>query len=146
MKEYSLDRVEIKLTNPDCISSKEPIKNVDIAVKLLSEIMIDMDREHFIVINLRADLTPINYSITAIGTLSAVLISPREILKSSILSNAASIICIHNHVSGNLHPSDYDLNAKERLKEAGKIMDIPLTDFIIMGKRSYLSFANEGYL
>lgn len=58
----------------------------------------------------------------SVGTINAALISPREVFKSGILSNAASIIAVHNHPSGNVHPLREDKLTTQRLREAGELL------------------------
>ena len=74
------------------------------------------------------------------GTLNKSLVHPREIFKGAYLSSAAYIICIHNHPSGNVIPSNEDINITESLVNIGKIQGIPVIDHIIIGDNNYYSF------
>jgi DNA repair protein RadC len=65
---------------------------------------------------------------------------------AAIKSNASSIILGHNHPSGNLLPSEQDKRLTQRVKEAGRILDIPVLDHIIMTADGYYSFGDEGEL
>lgn len=87
-------------------------------------------------------------SIVSVGTINASLVSTREVFKTSILSNAASIIAIHNHPSGNITPSKQDRLITEKLYQAGQLMDIELLDHIIVGGTTseILSFQEENLL
>ncbi len=79
-------------------------------------------------------------NIVSQGTLNSTVVSPREVFKSSILSNAAGIIALHNHPSGNPTPSREDYETTKRLKECGDLLDIPLIDHVIVaagGDKSY---------
>lgn len=82
------------------------------------------------------------------GTLYALMVSPREVFKSSILSNAASFICLHNHPSGNPEPSEEDIKATKRLLECGRLLDIRMLDHVIVAAESgkMFSFKSEGVL
>ncbi|MFB1082169.1 JAB domain-containing protein [Jeotgalibacillus sp. JSM ZJ347] len=71
---------------------------------------------------------------------------PRKVLKSAILSNAASLLVEHNHPSGEPSPSIEDINVTERLKEAEKIVGIDLLDHIIIGENKFISLKEKGYL
>ena len=71
---------------------------------------------------------------------------PREVFKSSILSNAASIILLHNHPSGELQPSEGDVEVTKRIGAAGKMLGIPLLDHIILGQGEYMSLREAGYI
>lgn len=100
------------------------------------------DRERFLVLLLDNRNRVIGVDEAAVGTLSQALVHPREIFKAAILSNAASIICVHNHPSGDPDPSREDRKVTKRLEEAGKLLGIPLLDSVIIGVGRYHS-ANE---
>ena len=76
------------------------------------------------------------------------MVSPREVFKSSILSNAAAFIAIHNHPSGSSKPSQEDRDVTKRLLECGKLMDIKMLDHIIVAGESaeMTSFKSEGIM
>jgi len=80
------------------------------------------------------------------GSLTTSIAHPREILKAAILSNAVSIILVHNHPSGDPEPSDDDKNLTDKISKACGIMSISLLDHIIIGKNSYYSFREKGRL
>ena len=80
------------------------------------------------------------------GTLNASLVHPREVFKEAILESAASIILVHNHPSGEAEPSQEDKHITRRLVEAGKLLDIPVLDHIIIGYRKYFSFREAGLI
>ena len=73
-------------------------------------------------------------NIVSVGSLNEALINPREIFKSAILSNAHSMMLIHNHPSGNLTPSTSDIQTTARMQELGELMGISLVDHIITGR------------
>lgn len=132
---YKLQRVYIKLMETQPLYSAEPIDSPKAAVKAAGEEIRFLDRETVIVINLQTDKTPININTVSIGSLSSASVHPREIFKTAILSNAASIIMLHNHPSGNIKPSLEDLEITERIKSAGDIIGIELLDHIIIGRK-----------
>jgi DNA repair protein RadC len=66
--------------------------------------------------------------------------------KIALDARAAAIIAVHNHPSGNLKPSDADINLTKNMREAGKILDLPLLDHLIVSERGYYSFADEGVI
>ena len=75
------------------------------------------------------------------------IVSPEDlkiILKHGIEILASSIIAVHNHPSGNLKPSQADIELTKKLKEAAKLIDIVLLDHLIIGDKKYYSFADEG--
>ena len=125
--------------------SNEPMNNPDAAIRVMNEFLSQMDRELFCIVNLQADLTPINMNIVSVGSLNEALINPREIFKSAILSNAHSMMLIHNHPSGNLTPSTSDIQTTARMQELGELMGISLVDHIITGRNgNYYSFRDKG--
>ena len=85
------------------------------------------------VINMASNGKPINCSIVSIGTINNSLVSPANMLKTSILSNAAEVIMLHNHPSGELLPSDIDILMTKKLLLIYNLMNIELLDHIIIG-------------
>lgn len=84
--------------------------------------------------------------IVSIGSLNQSIVHPREVFKTACISNAAAILCIHQHPTGDPTPSSEDLAITRRLKEAGEIMGIKLLDHIIIGEGEYISFVERGLL
>ena len=80
------------------------------------------------------------------GSLSASIVHPREVYKAAILHNAASIILAHNHPSGSPSPSREDIAVTERILKAGKILDIPLLDHVIIGDPRFVSLKEKGII
>ena len=80
------------------------------------------------------------------GGLSGTVADPRLIFKVSLEYLASGIILTHNHPSGNLTPSQADKDLTRKLKEAGRFLDVPILDHLIVSDRTYLSFADEGLL
>jgi DNA repair protein RadC len=80
------------------------------------------------------------------GLLNSSLVHPREVFREAIAENAAAIILIHNHPSGDPTPSPDDRITTEQLVQAGRVLDIPVHDHIIIGRGRYLSFAEAGLL
>ena len=140
-----LEQVAIRMVEQPPLYSNEPMNNPDAAIRVMNEFLSQMDRELFCIVNLQADLTPINMNIVSVGSLNEALINPREIFKSAILSNAHSMMLIHNHPSGNLTPSTSDIQTTARMQELGELMGISLVDHIITGRNgNYYSFRDKG--
>ena len=101
----------------------------------------DKTREHLMTIYLNARNEMVwKKQSTFIGTLNANLIHPREIFNEALLHNAASVILVHNHPSGDPEPSEDDIEITKRIQEAGKIMGIDVLDHIIITKNKVFSF------
>lgn len=140
-----LEQVAIRMVEQPPLYSNEPMNNPDVAIRVMNEFLSQMDRELFCIVNLQADLTPINMNIVSVGSLNEALINPREIFKSAILSNAHSMMLIHNHPSGDLTPSTSDIQTTARMQELGELMGISLVDHIITGRNgNYYSFRDKG--
>jgi DNA repair protein RadC len=80
------------------------------------------------------------------GGVSGTVADPRIIFQTALLSNASGIILAHNHPSGNIFPSEPDIQLTKKMKEAGKVLEIPVLDHLIITSESYYSFADEGKL
>lgn len=80
------------------------------------------------------------------GSINSSIAHCREIFKGAILHNAASIILVHCHPSGEANPSREDIAVTHRVQKAGRILDIPLLDHIIIGHNSFTSLKNQGVL
>ncbi len=145
---YEMEVVNIRLVNEPSWYSKEPLDNPDKIARFMSEELRSFDREVFCILNLTTDAKVINMNIVSMGTINASLVSAREVFKSSILSNAASIIAVHNHPSGNLYPSQNDMLITNKLMQAGELLGIELLDHIIVGggKGEYYSFHTHNLL
>ena len=79
------------------------------------------------------------------GTINASILSPREIFQKALLCNAANIILLHNHPSGNTSPSREDISASKRIVDSGKLIGIALCDHLIIGN-GYTSLKEQGLL
>lgn len=100
----------------------------------------DKKQEYFCCMYLDTQKRIIKEKVLFIGTLNQSLVHPREVLKEALLLSASSMICVHNHPTGDPIPSKADQLLTERLKQAGLIIGIPLNDHVIVGKDSYFSF------
>ncbi len=80
------------------------------------------------------------------GTVSASLLSTREVFRHALRAGACKIVLLHNHPSGSCNPSMEDLSVTKKIMEAGKLMEIPLLDHLIVGDGCYLSLKEHGYI
>lgn len=87
---------------------------------------------------------PIGVFFVSQGSLTSSVVHPREVFKRLLLNNAESFIVGHNHPSGDVAPSNNDLNIMERLSEVGKLVGIELVDFLIIGNGNYYSHKESG--
>ncbi len=105
--------------------------------------MREKTRKHLKAIYLNARNEMIFKKPMFIGTLNANIVHPREIFAEALNQNAASVILVHNHPSGDAEPSEADLEITKRIIEAGKIMGIDVLDHIIITKNKIFSFKEK---
>lgn len=103
-------------------------------------LFINQQQECFYCIYLNSSKEMIEKKLLFKGTLNRSLVHPREIFKEAYLLSASSIICMHNHPSGDVTPSTDDIILTKSLIEIGKLQQIPVIDHIIFGKDKYYSF------
>ncbi|MFS0819186.1 JAB domain-containing protein [Lysinibacillus sp. 1P01SD] len=139
--------VQVKLVREKSMLYKERrIRSPHDAYQLIQEFLGDLDREHFVVLCLDTKNQPTCIQTVHIGSLNSSIVHPREVLKSALLSNSASIIVGHNHPSNVSNPSPEDIEVTERLKEASKILGIELLDHLILCTDTFTSLKEKGYL
>lgn len=117
----------------------------DAAAYLMTD-MSSLTQEHFVVLFLNVKNEIIHKETIFIGSLNSSIVHPREIYREAVKRSAASIICAHNHPSGNPSPSPEDINVTKRLLEAGSLMGIELLDHVIIGDHQFISLKEKGYM
>jgi DNA repair protein RadC len=125
---------------------QKSVTSPDNIVPLIRSQITDYKKEHFFVINFDVRNRYLDIETISVGTLNTSLVHPRETFKGAIKKHAHSVMVAHNHPSGDLNPSQEDINITKRLKESGKILGIELLDHIIITEDSYFSFKSENYL
>lgn len=115
-------------------------------VDYLSADMIDLNQEHFIVIFLDTKNYVIGKKTVFIGSLNKAIVHPREVFKEAIKRSSASIICAHNHPSGDPTPSEQDISLTHRLYEVGELIGIKVLDHLIIGDQQFVSLKEKGYM
>jgi DNA repair protein RadC len=115
------------------------IKSPEDAAKYMMESMRHLQKEHFVVLFLNTKHHIIEHETLSIGSLNASIVHPREVFKAAIKRSSASIICLHNHPSGDPTPSPEDIQMTRRLTEAGEIIGIELLDHIIIADDQFIS-------
>jgi DNA repair protein RadC len=101
-------------------------------------------REEFYVVLLSNTKQVLGYSKISIGSMTGTLVQPITVFQTAILGNSKSILVSHNHPSGNLKASSADIQLSKRLRDAGKLFGIDLTDHIILTKEAYTSMKELG--
>lgn len=120
------------------------INSTDLVYKYYKNIIGDAMQECFCCIYLDSQKKVINTKTLFVGTLNYSMVHPREVFKMAYLYGAVSIICIHNHPSGNPMPSKEDFLITQELVNIGKLLDVRVLDHIIIGKNNYYSFLENG--
>ena len=103
-------------------------------------------QEYFVCISLNGTNEVIEKRIVTIGLLDKSPVHPREVFADVIADRAAAVIFVHNHPSGELQPSEADLNIHRQLTEAGRILGIQVLDHVIVTRKGYYSFQEAGLL
>ncbi len=132
ISQFSLIHEEIKIDTPEKVFH---LMNVELS-------KLNVEKFYVITLNKRNVVTG-KFEITS-GVLDSSLVTVREVFKVAIDNRAASIILVHNHPSGNLEPSKDDIEITKRIYEAGKLMEIPVLDHLIIADNRYTSFADRG--
>jgi DNA repair protein RadC len=110
------------------------------------EEMRNLQQEHFVVLFLNTKNHIVHRQTIFIGSLNASIVHPREVFREAVRRSAASIICAHNHPSGDPSPSQEDIHVTKRLQECGKMIGIELLDHLVIGDRKFISLKEKGYL
>ena len=131
---YELKQVQVRLrlSEAGSIYSSKEITNDVRAAEVMSDVLAQMDREYVCVVNLDTKNRPINFNIVSIGDINTAIVPIQNIFKSTILSNSARIMLMHNHPSGDLTPSMQDMNLTKRVYQIGNLMNLPLVDHVIV--------------
>ncbi|MFC5402090.1 RadC family protein [Cohnella soli] len=116
------------------------------AADLLMEELRHHREEHFVCLFLDTKNQVIGRQTLSIGSLNASIVHPREVFKAAIRRSSASIVCAHNHPSGDPTPSPEDIQLTRRLGEAGKLLGIELLDHLVIGDNRFISLKELGCL
>ncbi len=145
---FSLNEISVSYSHRLRVSEQSKITcSKDVYVLVYPGWIIDVDyRESFNILLLSRSNRVIGMSNLFVWGLSGVVVNPKLVFQVALKCNAASIIAIHNHPSGNLNASDTDLKLTRKLIDAGKILDLPVLDHVIITSESYYSLADEGVL
>lgn len=116
------------------------------AFEIFQTIINNTNEEQFALLLVNQANKLIGTEIVSLGGRTYTVADPRIIFKSALLANATSIFLGHNHPSGNTKPSQADITLTNKIKEAGKLLEIQLLDHIIVTDTAYFSFADEGMI
>jgi len=133
-------RKEMELVKKEKITTSKDVYN------FMLPAMLDLPHEEFWLIMLNRSNSLIKKELISRGGIAGTVVDTKIIFKTALSHYASSIIVCHNHPSGNLKPSEADIKITNNIRAAGKIMDIPLLDHLIITEESFYSFADEGLL
>jgi DNA repair protein RadC len=134
-----ISRLHVKRSNPDFGSPKA-------IADYVMEDMRFLQQERFAAAYLSTKNQLISFKTLTIGSLNASIAQSREVFRYAIHCNAAAVILVHNHPSGDPEPSREDISVTQRIAEAGRIMEIPVLDHVIIGDGSFVSLCERGYI
>ena len=115
----------------------------DVADRLLPE-MARLEREELRVLLLNAKNGVIRQSTVYVGNVSAALVRVAELFRDAVRAHAAGLIVVHNHPSGDPEPSPDDLHLTAEAIAAGRLLDLPLLDHVILASDGYVSLRDRG--
>ena len=124
--------------------SRPAIKSSKYVARLMMPEMQSLDREHFKVLLLNTKHYVLQIHTVSVGSLNASVVHPRECFRPAIAAQAAAIILVHNHPSGDVEPSEEDISLTRRLMSAGDLIGIKVLDHVIIGGNKYVSLADKG--
>lgn len=105
-----------------------------------------LQKEHFVCLFLNTKNHVIAQETLSIGSLNASIVHPREVFRAAIERGSASLICIHNHPSGDPTPSPEDVDITHRLVDAGNVIGIEVLDHLIIGDQKFVSLKEQGLM
>jgi DNA repair protein RadC len=108
--------------------------------------LVDLPVEEFHVLALDAQSGVLRDLLVTRGLVNASLVHPREVFRGAIAEAASGMIVVHNHPSGDPTPSADDRAVTRQLVEAGRVLDLPVYDHVVVGRGRYVSFAESGLL
>lgn len=122
------------------------VRGPDDVHRLCGSRLRDLPVEEFRVLALGSQSQVLAELLITRGLLNSALVHPREVFRAAIAEAAAGIIVVHNHPSGDPTPSAEDREVTRQLVEAGRVLDVPVFDHVIVGGDRYVSFAEAGLL
>jgi len=128
------------------IDEKPKINSSKDAFDLIQGDLIDLPHEEFWVLLLNRSHQVVKKKRVSEGGVSGTVADPKIIYKLALEALASGVIVAHNHPSGNLKPSQSDIDLTRKLKEAGRFLEVQLLDHLIIANRNYFSFADDGLI
>ncbi|GAA4905308.1 RadC family protein [Mucilaginibacter defluvii] len=124
----------------------EEVKGSNDVFKLMRRHLMDLNHEEFWIVLLSRSSKVLSKELVSRGGISGTVADPKIIFYMALQQQASAIILIHNHPSGNLKPSQLDIELTKKVANAGKMLDINVLDHLIITDKGFFSFADEGLL
>jgi DNA repair protein RadC len=137
-----LGRRLVRTAQPETVTIRSPR---DVSLLMMEELRY-LQKEHFVCLFLNTKNHVIGQETLSIGSLNASIVHPREVFLAAIKRSSASIICVHNHPSGDPTPSPEDIEITRRLVEAGSVIGIEVLDHVIIGDLESVSLKELGLM
>lgn len=115
------------------------------AAAILAPHLAECSREVVLALLLDARHRPVGLHVVSMGSVTASMLSPAEVLKAVLLANASAVIVAHNHPSGDPEPSAEDVASTKKLHEAGRIVGIDVLDHLVVGAGRWVSLKERGH-
>ncbi|WP_338555259.1 DNA repair protein RadC [Paenibacillus sp. KS-LC4] len=122
------------------------VKRPEDAANYVMDELRHLRKEHFVCLFLNTKNHIIAQETLSMGTLNASLVHPREVFRAAIKCSSASLICVHNHPSGDPTPSPEDIALTKRLVSAGELVGIEVLDHLVIGDGRFISLKEQGYM
>ena len=129
-----------------CEEDRPKIASKDDVTKILAPHMMFLPQEEFRVMLLNAKQKLIRVETVSMGSLDKALVEPRDVFRPAITFNAASLVIVHNHPSGDTQPSEQDVLLTRELCMCGIILGIEVLDHVIIGVKDHVSFREKGLM
>lgn len=125
---------------------KVTLNNPELIYKSSKYLFYDKKQEYFYCLYFDNKQRLIERKLLFMGTINKSIVHPREVFKEAYLLSASSIVCMHNHPSGDVHPSKEDIELTKALVQIGQIANIPVVDHIVVSNNTYYSFYENDIL
>jgi DNA repair protein RadC len=127
-------------------TKREKIATSANVYEIFKPVLLDLPHEEFWILLLNRSSLVLKKELISRGGVSGTVVDSKIIFKTAIENLASSVILCHNHPSGNTKPSEQDIQITKKLKEAGRLLEIPVLDHVIVSETGYYSFADEGIM
>lgn len=139
-KKYVWREYEVRCVREDALMETPILDRADLVAEYVrkSGILDKYDgREVFLTLALNRKGRLLGVNLASVGTASSTLVGMREVFRFAVMQNASSVICVHNHPSGDPSPSSQDIRITRMLREAGTCLDLSVLDHIIIGEKRF---------